>query len=164
MRRSVHHLRTTRSPATCFPTTRSPARRPRRVRRPGITLLEVVLALAIAAIAMALLAQLVQLGNAAAIVARDSSKAQIIAESLMAEVVSGVRMPVAESGTWELDPLWNYTISVGTGPSESIYAIQVLVEQNIESRPVSFGLTQWLAIPPEPEEETESTEDAGGAV
>ena len=66
----------------------------RRNQRHGITLLEVVLALGLAAIAITLLAQLVTIGSRAAAVARDSSKAQMIAESLMADCVSGV-LPLA---------------------------------------------------------------------
>ena len=61
-----------------------------RSYREGITLLEIVLSLALIAIAMTLLAQLVSIGNRAAQYARDTSKAQLYCESVMAEVVAGL--------------------------------------------------------------------------
>lgn len=130
--------------------------------RRGLTLLEIVLALAIAAIAMSLLAQLVSIGNRSAAAARDQTKAQLIAESIMAEYASGVKLPDSGGGVWEMDPTWSYTADIAIGSSDNLNIITVTVAQDESvSRPASFTLTQWLWIAPEPEEETESTETEG---
>jgi Tfp pilus assembly protein PilV len=130
--------------------------------------LEVVLALAIAAIAMALLAQLVGIANRSAAASRDLTKAQLIAESVMAEFASGVMLPQSTSGTWELDPTWTYEAQVDAGASENLNVITVTVTQAVDDfSPASFRLTQFLFIPPEPEEEmdtsTAGSELGGGA-
>ncbi len=125
-----------------------------RQKRSGFTLLEIVLAIALAAIALSLLSQLVSMGNQAASVARDSSKAQLIAESVMAQVMAGIMPAQTTSGVWELDSMWSYNIDVTLGASQTINIVRVSVIHNVESsRPTTFNLTQWLAIPPEPEEE-----------
>ena len=135
--------------------------------RVGFSLLEVVLALALAGITMALLAQLVGVANRAASAARDLTKAQLIAESVMAEFASGVMLPQSTSGTWMLDETWEYDAQVETGPSENLYNVVVTVTRAIDDpSPPSFSLTQFLFVPPEPvEEETDtSSTDTGGGV
>ena len=135
--------------------------RHRRPARKGITLLEIVLALGLSAIAISILSQLVGIGNRSASVARDQSKAQLIAESVMAEFTSGISEPVSTSGDWEMDPTWSYDVTVTLAASQTINVIDIVVTQNSAANPVSFNLTQWLAIPPEPEEEETTDEEAG---
>jgi len=131
-------------------------------RRSGITLLEIVLALTLAAIAISLLTQLVGLGNRAAASARDQSKAQMVAQSVMAEFTSGIAEPITTAGVWELDPMWSYDAAVSMNATSTMYMINVVVTQNAEtSNPATFSLTSWLAIPPEPEEETETETEEG---
>ena len=132
--------------------------RPRTNRR-SFTLLEIVLAIGLAATAIALLAQLVDQGNRAAASSRDQSQAMLIAQSLMSEFTSGIAEPMSTSGVWEMDDLWTYDVVVALNGSQTINVITVTVSQNIEVSPASFTMTQWLAIPPEPEEEEETTED-----
>ena len=131
-------------------------------RRGGFSLLEIVLALAIAAIATALLAQLVGIANRSAAASRDLTNAQLIAESVMAEFASGVMLPQSTSGTWELDPTWTYDAQVSLGSSENLNVITVTVTQMVDGlTPTSFSLTQFLFIPPEPEEEADTSADVG---
>lgn len=124
------------------------------VRR-GLSLLEVMLALAILGGSLATLGQLVRIGAQAARVSRDSTTAQLLAESRMAEIASGivltdnvVQEPVDETGEW--------LISVETQPvdQQGLLAVQVLVEQDetFNSQPVTFTLTRWI-IDPEVEAE-----------
>lgn len=131
----------------------------RQRRRKGLSLLEIVLALALAAIAISLLSQLVSAGNRAAASARDRSKAVLVAQSVMAEYVAGIAEPVSTSAVWELDPMWSYDVAVSLNASSTIYIITVTATHNVESAsPATFSLTQWLAIPPEPEEEEEEVD------
>ncbi len=135
----------------------------RGTRRGGFTLLEIVLALAIAGIAMALLSQLVGLANRSAAASRDLTKAQLIAESIMAEYASGVMLPQESSGTWELDPTWIYSVAVSPGSSENLSVITVTVTHDVDTpTPTSFSLTQWMFIPPEPEEDATEADSGAG--
>lgn len=130
--------------------------------RRGLSLLEIVLALGLAAIAISILGQLVNIGNQAAVVARDQSRAQIIAQSIMSDYTSGV-MGTADTltssaGFWPADETWSYQVDVVPSSSGTMNVITVTVQQADVTNP-GFSITQWLAIPPEPEEET--TTDTG---
>ena len=134
-----------------------------RGSRRGLSLLEVVLSLGLAAIAISLLAQLVRIGIQSAAMARDLSKAQLVAESVMAESTSGITDPVSTSGVYEFDESWSYAVDVVPNASQTINIITVTVTQNVEEadNPATFTITQWLAIPPEPEEEEALDTEAG---
>ena len=126
-----------------------------RSYREGITLLEIVLSLALIAIAMTLLAQLVSIGNHAAQYARDTSKAQLYCESVMAEVVAGLLPADAVALTpFEVDPNWAYSIDVGTTTSETLIAVRVTAQNVGTVRVASFSLTQWLPAPVEDDSST----------
>ena len=126
--------------------------------RGGFSLLEIVLALAIIAVAMSLLAQLVGVANRSAAAARDQTKAQLVAESIMAEFAAGVMLPSDTAAEWELDPMWSYTAVVSPEVAANVSAITVTATHNVDAiRPASFSMTQWLFIAPEPAEDTESS-------
>lgn len=131
-------------------------------RRRGLSLLEVVLALALAAIAISLLGQLVNIGNRSAAAARDLSKAQLIAQSVMAETTSGISDPISTIGTYEMDPMWDYEVNVVPNSTATVNIITVTVTHNVEGsvNPATFSLTQWLLIPVEEEETTEIEDGA----
>ena len=63
---------------------------PHRQRARGLSLIEVVLAMAIMAAAMVMLSQLVTLGLRAAGEARDVTRGQLLAESIMSEIAAGI--------------------------------------------------------------------------
>jgi type II secretion system protein I len=98
--------------------------------RRGITLYEVVLALAIFAGAMAAISQAIATGTRAALQARLQSQAMLLCESKMAEVVSGAIPPlsVAESPFEEegLDG-WTWSLIVGDGPRVGLVLVEVEV-------------------------------------
>ena len=89
-------------------------------KRSGFTLLEVILALAILAGAMAVLGEVNRLALRNAAAARDLARAQLLAESKLAEIQAGItstasvdNMPF-DAATENLDssePGWKYSIS-----------------------------------------------------
>lgn len=133
--------------------------------RKALSLLEIVLAIGLAAIAISILGRLISIGNQSAVASRDQSKAQMIAQSIIAEQTSGVAGPIdaltPTSGTWEADPTWTYKVNVGLDSTGLMNVITVSVEQTDAQQPTSFTLTQWIALPP-PEEEEEETDTGGG--
>lgn len=99
--------------------------------RRGITLYEVVLALAIFAGAMAAIAQVVATGARAALQARLQSQAVMLCESKMGEVVGGVTpaQPISEA-TFSSDPSldgWTWSLAIQPGPRTGVMSVAVSV-------------------------------------
>ena len=99
--------------------------------RRGITLYEVVLALAIFAGAMAAVSQVVATGARAALQARLQSQAILLCESKMGEVIAGVTQaqPISEA-TFASDPTldgWTWSLAVQPGPRTGVMSVAVSV-------------------------------------
>ncbi len=129
----------------------APANRRSSSRPPrGFTLLEVILALAILAGAMAALGQLMSVGTRSAAHARELSTAQILCESKMAELTSGVvPLEPVQGAACEQTRDWRYTVIVGSTEEEGLLAVRVIVEQNVErqKQPFRFTLDRWVIDP-----------------
>jgi type II secretion system protein I len=122
--------------------------RPRR----GFTLLEVILALAILAGSLAALGEVMRLADQNAASTRDETQAQIIASSVMDELIAGFlplsavnQQPVAV----ESDPPWVFSIALEQTAYVEVIAVRVLVEQQADARlqPARFELVRWLPNP-----------------
>ena len=132
----------------------------------GLSLLEVMLALAILGGALAAIGELMRIGARNAEIARDMTTAQLLCESTMAEIQLGF-LPVQAAGPVQVtDPEyqqeWMYSIVVEPIDQEGLTSVWVQVEQNPEifSRPVSFALTRWMIDPALGLEEMEAEEEA----
>ena len=119
-------------------------------RRGGLTMLEVILALAILGLALAAISQLVSIGARAAIESRNLTRAQIIAESIMAELAAEIipvepvdRLPVPN------DPNWVYSTLVEGTEQPGLVAVHVVVEQYEQTGmyPLRFVVTRWMVDP-----------------
>ncbi|MCA9267984.1 MAG: prepilin-type N-terminal cleavage/methylation domain-containing protein [Planctomycetales bacterium] len=118
------------------------------VRR-GLSLLEVILALAILAISMAAIGELIRMGTRAARQAEDLTRAQILCESKLSEIVAGVQTadPVSRLG-FPAEPGWYYSVDLAPTDDQGVMALTVLVETNIDApRPTAFSLTRWIPDP-----------------
>ncbi len=124
----------------------------RRTRR-AFSLLEVILALAILTGAIAVLGELARQGVENARQVRDLSQAQLLCESVLAEVAAGLISAEAVQGvameTDDPDHLWLYDIEVQTVDEEGLLALRVTVRQDTttDSRPVACSLVRWLIDP-----------------
>lgn len=124
-----------------------------RSRRDGLSLLEVMLALAILGGALAAIGELMRIGARNAEIARDVTTAQLICESTMAEVELGF-IPMQAIGPIEVTDIeyqrdWLYTLSVEPLDDNGLSSVLVRIEQNpdVFSRPVSFQAIRWLVDP-----------------
>jgi prepilin-type N-terminal cleavage/methylation domain-containing protein len=118
--------------------------------RTGLSLLEVMLAIAILGLALATMGELVRIGTQAAGEARDLTKAQILCEGLMSEVAAGViPLESAEETPLELDPEWTYSVTVGPIDEGGLLGVTMMVQKVVEDseRPVYFTLTRWMIDP-----------------
>jgi prepilin-type N-terminal cleavage/methylation domain-containing protein len=145
----------------------------------GLSLLEVILAIAILAGAMVVLGQLVRIGTRASQGARDLTQAQLRCESIMAEILAGAAEPepVTRAEVPD-DPDWLYSIGLEATDQEGLVLLRVTVEQNLpgRKRPRGFSLVRWISDPgielpeeaemPQPEEEPaaapDEPDDSGG--
>lgn len=119
---------------------------PRRVPRRGLSLLEVVLALAILVAALAVLGELLALGNRHARAAADLSTAQVLCSSKMAEIVAGIVPAAAQSATpCEGDPDWQVAVAVDPSETPGLLVVRVTVsESQPTTHPLDYTLTRWL--------------------
>ena len=135
--------------------------------RAGLSLLEVVLALAILSASFILLSQLVSTGLRAAANARDLTRAQILAETVISEMVAEVTPPTTLSRS-EIEPGWYVSVQMLSTTQDGIVNLHVTVEREVEGRRgVRYELARWIrdpSLPPpiDPLAETESA-DASSA-
>ena len=124
-----------------------------RTRR-GLSLLEVMLALAILGLSLATIGELLRVGSRNAEMARDLTTAQILCETKMAEIVCGMLpamtttdSPIVDAGSGN-----DWLYAVETQPvagQDGLLAVRVIVQQNPEFvfRPASFALVRWIIDP-----------------
>jgi len=116
----------------------------------GLSLLEVILAIAVLGGCMAVIGELVRMGVRNAEEARELTKAQLLCESKLEEVVAGVTpLESAAAVAFELDPEWTYTIETGSLDQQGLIQVRVTVQQLESDRlyPLTFTLTRWIVDP-----------------
>jgi len=116
-----------------------------------MTLLEVILAITILGGALAVLGELARVGTRASRAATTLSTAQLLADSLMAEICSSATTPTSMQGVVEDygGSDWNYSVDVQTIDEQGLLALLVTVQEQLdpEQRPVTFSLSRWLVDP-----------------
>jgi type II secretion system protein I len=129
-------------------------------RRPGFSpagfsLLEVILALAILAGAVAVLGEVARHGLDTARIARDLTSAQLLCETRLAEITSGLVQPDSVERA-KLDAVsdpsqvgWVYSVEVESTDIEGLLAVRVTVMQDLpeERHPVRCSLVRWVQDP-----------------
>ena len=118
----------------------------------GFSLLEIILALAILAGSLAALGEVMRLADQNAALSRDETQAQILAASVMDELVAGARVlePLNQVPLdYEADPPWLCSIAIEPTAYVELVAVRVLIEQQAEARlqPPRFELVRWLPNP-----------------
>lgn len=135
----------------------------------AFSLLEVVLALAILAGALAALGEVMRLSDENAAAAADEARAEMLAESVMSEILVGARAVGNVTGTVlpiEDDPQWVASIEVQPTDYEELVAVRVSVAQQLpaENRPARCDLVRWLPNPDYlPAEVQSSTENSASS-
>ena len=120
-----------------------------RARRKGLSLIEVILALAILGIALAIIGEILRQGFISASEARWRSEAQLLCDSKMAEVAAGV-LPLESSSmtSIEQNPDWEYQIEVTNAEMDGLLRVQVTVQQAaVDTNPLIFRVTRFMPDP-----------------
>jgi type II secretory pathway pseudopilin PulG len=122
----------------------------RRFRRPGLTLLEVILSIAILGGALAVIGELIRIGSRSAANARDLTTAQLYCESKLNSLAAGIDEPTSISAA-PLDDSgeWIYFIEPQDADEAGMIAVRVTVMQSPDqvAQPVSFSLSRWILDP-----------------
>lgn len=105
-----------------------------RSRRQGVSLLEVVIALAIFVATYAVISRIVHTGTRAAVEALAENEAVMRGERVMNEILAGVQ-PFSSSGPnyFEDDSNWSWKADIADGPNVDLKQITVTVTK-LENR------------------------------
>lgn len=145
-----------------------------------MTILEIIVALLILGGCVAALGELSRNAFRNAKESKDMVQAELLAESILAKVrleiidmESAFDVPVSDlaarndeiedtnvlSAAGNGDPLWFYSLEVNEIDDYGLVELAVTVRQNLpeENRPVVCRLVRWLALEPEEEDETETS-------
>lgn len=122
--------------------------------RNGLTLLEVILALAIFVMSLAVISKLVELGVRASQYTQLQNRAVMLAESKMGELVAGI-LPLdsATGDTFSEDPAWQWLATVSDGPVDGLKWVSITVapastgELASNRERIEFTLSRWLLDP-----------------
>ena len=117
--------------------------------RQAFTLLEVILALAILGGAVAVLGEIMRAAGRRASDAQAETRAQLLACSLMDEMVTGVLEPAEQTRVaLEVDDTvpWVYSVTFGAIEIEGLVSIELIVEQDLQQQfnPVRYRLVRWV--------------------
>ncbi len=119
--------------------------------RRGLTLLEVMLAIAIFGMSLVAIGELIRIGSVNAAAARDLTEAQRLCNNVMAEIGAGITPPDAASDTpVEGNEDWLYSIeSEPLEEQEGMLWVSVTVQQDPaqNSKPAKFTLVRWMTDP-----------------
>ena len=132
----------------------------RRARaRRGLSLLEVILSIAILGGAMVVIGKLYNLGYRSANHVRVRNEANILADSKMAEIASGVlELESAVDSPIDSSPGWTYSVTVENSNQPGLFLVTVFVRRDQESNILTNGISVVRFIPDpdyEPEEDEE---------
>jgi Tfp pilus assembly protein PilV len=140
--------------------------------RAGFSLLEVILALGTLAGAVVVLGEVNRLALRNATMARDLTRAQLLAESKMAEVVSGITAasPIdkspfdADTDPTADDARWIYSIAIDTPNEDGLISVKVTVTKDLPEgqHPVDFSLVRWMPDP-NAQQSSSGTSDSSGS-
>ena len=118
--------------------------------RSGLSLMEVIVAIAILGGALTVIGNLVYLGSRAASNTRWFSEAQILCDTKMAEVSSGI-LPLQSTAATPIEenPDWQYSVEIGQTEAIGLLSVTVTVQQSptVTSTPTPFSLMRWLPDP-----------------
>ncbi len=120
-------------------------------RRPGLSLLEVLLSLAILVMAMTAIGALIDTGTDSSQDARNYNTAARLAQMKLAEVEAGITAFDSTSGdfsdTSPGDPGWQWSLSTVQGSVPNLNQVTVTVTRDINGRTFSFSIGQWIIDP-----------------
>lgn len=121
-----------------------------RDSRLGISLFEVILALVILVTSLAAIGELIVQGGRGAVKSRLMTQGVFLAESKMAELVSGAASLTPATGVAiEGEGNWTYDIQIASGPTTDLHIVTVAVKHTANSKffNVNYELSRMMRDP-----------------
>ena len=111
--------------------------------------MEVLVSTAIFLGALTAILQVMRIGHDSRLSARMDAEAALYCESIVGEIVAGIRPMADDSGQIEGESYWFYTISTEDGGGESLIRLTVDVEHRVNDQlpAASFQLTRLMRDP-----------------
>ncbi len=125
----------------------APRRATRRGARPGLTLIEVLLALAILLLSLAAVGQLVDMGSERGTDARNHVRGTRLAQAKLAECEAGVIPISGDSGTFDDEPGWSWEVSSQAETATNLYRVTATVYRDVRGRRFEIVLGQLMYDP-----------------
>src|SRR2546423_3560204 len=122
----------------------------RHAPKRGLSLLEVILAIAILGGALVTIGQLIRIGARSAAEARDLTMAQLYAESEMNRMATGIDvLDTIKDEKYDEQGLYNYSVDTLSTNVTGVMEVTVTVKQapGTAVHPVSYSLTRWVVEP-----------------
>lgn len=134
----------------------------------GFTLLEVILAVGILAVALAVVGEVTRLSHRNAEHAALESDAVVVAESVVAQIVAGLVEPVDIPATaWMVGdetPSWRYSVTTEPSDLPELLQARVRVEEAFSRPdPIAVELVRWVLDPSVIAASESASESASGA-
>ncbi|MFO0825804.1 MAG: hypothetical protein U0792_22240 [Gemmataceae bacterium] len=121
--------------------------RPRLSRRPGLSLIEVLLAMTIFFMAIVAISRLVDMGTDRELEARLHTTAARLAQNKLAEFEMGVESLDSTSGDFgDADSGWTWTMT-SEQPGTNLYLVSVTVSREFKGQSFSLTLSQMMLDP-----------------
>lgn len=125
-----------------------PRRRRTPASRPGLTLIEVMLALAILLISLAAIGQLVDAGSDRGLEARFHVRGTRLAQAKLAECEAGViDLKNGGGGTFDDEPDWKWEVTSTPDDPSNLYKVSVTVSRDYRGKEFSITLAQTIFDP-----------------
>ena len=117
-------------------------------QRKGLSLLEVILAIAILGLALVVIGELIRIGFRSATAARLGSDAQMACDTKMAEIVAGV-LPLESTSGGTIDELpgWEYSVETQQAEIDGLLLVKVIVQEVDAADPMIFDVQRFVPDP-----------------
>lgn len=120
----------------------------RGAARPGLTLIEVLLALAILLMSLAAIGQLVDMGSDRGLDARFHVRGTRLAQAKLAECEAGViDVTSGGSGTFDDEPDWSWAVDSQPETATNLYRVTVTVSRDNRGKKFEIVLSQQVYDP-----------------
>ena len=121
-----------------------------RGKWPGLSLIEVLLALGIFIMALVAIARLVDMGTDRELESQLLIRGSRLAQSKMGEVVSGF-IPISQassaSGNFDVESEWSYSVASVPQTATNLYLVTVTVTRDNRGQPFKFEIAQYVIDP-----------------
>lgn len=119
-----------------------------RRSRPGLSLLEVMVSLAILLISLVGIGRLIDFGADRGLEARLHSLGTRLAVAKLAEAEAGaIPLDSPSSGTFDTDPDWSWSVDTSPEDAPNVYEVTVKVTRDLKGRRFEVSITQFILDP-----------------